>query len=112
MNQLIACCGLSCEDCEARIATIKNDDNMRREVSVKWCQLNHTDQITPESINCMGCRTEGVKFAFCQSMCQIRKCVGTKGFETCGQCPDIMSCDLIKPLLEQYPVVKRNLEVE
>ena len=26
MKQLIACCGLDCENCDARIATINNDD--------------------------------------------------------------------------------------
>ncbi len=112
MNKLTACCGLNCEECEARIATIKNDDIMRREVAVKWCKMNNTDQITPETINCMGCRTEGVKFAFCQSMCQIRKCAMAKGFETCEQCPDIKDCDHIKPLLEWNPVVKQNLGIE
>ena len=29
MNQLIACCGLDCEKCDARIATITNDSALR-----------------------------------------------------------------------------------
>ena len=29
MKQLIACCGLDCENCDARIATINNDDKLR-----------------------------------------------------------------------------------
>ena len=33
MNKMIACCGINCETCEARIATIKNDDKMRVEVA-------------------------------------------------------------------------------
>ena len=32
MNKMIACCGINCETCEARIATIKNDDKMRVDV--------------------------------------------------------------------------------
>ena len=36
MNKMIACCGINCETCEARIATIKNDDKMRVEVAKKW----------------------------------------------------------------------------
>ena len=31
MKQLIACCGLDCENCDARIATINNDDKLREE---------------------------------------------------------------------------------
>ncbi len=26
MNQLIGCCGLDCEKCDARVATVTNDD--------------------------------------------------------------------------------------
>lgn len=29
MKQLIACCGLDCESCDARIATVKNDNELR-----------------------------------------------------------------------------------
>jgi hypothetical protein len=36
MNKMIACCGINCETCEARIATIKDDDKMRAEVAKKW----------------------------------------------------------------------------
>lgn len=39
MNKMIACCGINCETCVARIATIKNDDKMRVEVAKKWCGL-------------------------------------------------------------------------
>ena len=39
MNKLIACCGINCETCEARLATIKNDDKMRVEVAKKWCEM-------------------------------------------------------------------------
>ena len=34
MKQLIACCGLDCENCAARIATVNNDDELRE----KNCQ--------------------------------------------------------------------------
>ncbi len=35
MKQLIACCGLDCENCDARIATINNDDKLREETAQK-----------------------------------------------------------------------------
>lgn len=34
---LIACCGLDCGACEARKATLDDDDELRLEVSRKWC---------------------------------------------------------------------------
>lgn len=39
MNKFIAYCGLDCSTCEARIATINNDDNLRNEVAKKWSKL-------------------------------------------------------------------------
>ena len=35
MKQLIACCGLDCENCDARIATINNDEKLREETAQK-----------------------------------------------------------------------------
>ena len=52
MKQLIACCGLDCENCDARIATINNDDKLREETAQKWSVMNNTSEITPETIHC------------------------------------------------------------
>ena len=110
MHKMIACCGINCETCEARIATIKNDDKMRVEVAKKWCEMNHTDKITPESINCTGCRVEGVKFYFCSHMCEVHKCVTAKGYETCAECPDKNTCKLVGTIWENCAEAKGNLE--
>lgn len=107
-NRLIAYCGLDCEACEARKATLTNDDGLRKEVSRKWCEMNNTDQITPETINCIGCRADGIKFAYCDSMCPIRKCAAGKGYETCADCPDKGVCEMLVPFLGNEEA-KRNL---
>ena len=109
MNKMIACCGINCETCEARIATMKNDDKMRVEVAKKWCEMNHTDQITPESINCTGCRVEGIKFYYCSHLCEIHKCVVVKGYETCGDCPDKNTCKKVGTIWENCAEAKENL---
>lgn len=59
MNQYIAYCGLNCETCEARLATINNNDALRAKVSKLWSELNGVE-ITPEMIFCEGCRTDGI----------------------------------------------------
>ena len=64
MDKMIGYCGINCEKCEARIATIRDDDKMREEVSRKWCEIFHTDIITPDKINCTGCRGNGVEYFF------------------------------------------------
>lgn len=57
MKQLIGCCGLDCEICKARKATLENNDVLREEVAAKWIKLNNFE-IKPEWINCEGCRQD------------------------------------------------------
>lgn len=59
-NQLIGCCGLDCETCDARIATLTNDNTLREKTAALWTELNGAP-ITAEMINCTGCRMEGAK---------------------------------------------------
>ena len=79
MKQLIACCGLDCEGCDARIATVGNDNELREKTARKWSEMNNAPEITAATINCMGCRADGAKFAYCSDYCEIRKCVNKKG---------------------------------
>ena len=53
-NQLIGCCGLDCEACDARIATLTNDTALREKTAALWTKLNGVP-ITPEMIHCTGC---------------------------------------------------------
>lgn len=99
MNRLIAYCGLDCSKCEARKATINNDDNLRIKVAEEWSKLNQVT-ITKEMINCEGCRMNGLKTPFCDKLCPIRMCASQKNVETCGDCLEINTCDKIKMIIE------------
>lgn len=96
MHQLIGCCGLDCEKCDARIATITHGNALREKTAALWTKLNGVP-ITPEMINCTGCRVEGAKTPFCDSLCPIRNCAREKGVSTCrglhadGVVPDTAS---------------------
>ena len=81
-KKYIAYCGLNCATCEARIATINNDDVLREKVAKEWSKLNHVT-ITKEMINCVGCKIDGVKTPFCESMCPIRMCAINKKVDRC-----------------------------
>jgi len=109
MKNLIACCGLDCEKCDARIATVNNDDALREKTARLWAEANHAP-ITPEMINCMGCRVEGVKTPYCADMCEIRKCVQRKGFATCGECPRLSGCRMIGAVYQSCPEALDNLK--
>ncbi len=98
MNKYIAYCGLDCETCDARIATINNDEELRKKVAAEWSKLNGVE-ITPAMINCVGCRVDGIKTPYCESMCPIRLCAMEKQIETCGSCPEIEECKKVKMVI-------------
>lgn len=50
LKKLIAYCGLDCEKCDARIATLNDDGARRKKVAELWSEMNGAE-ITPEMIN-------------------------------------------------------------
>ncbi len=109
MKELIAYCGLDCETCEARLATIHNDDEAKARVAEKWSSLNQIS-ITAEMIHCEGCRVDGVKTVYCDALCPIRQCAMQKSFETCADCADLHSCEKISPIIGNNPSALENLK--
>ena len=109
MNQLIGCCGLDCEKCDARTATITNDDTLREKTAALWTKLNGV-MITPEMIHCTGCRIEGVKTPFCDRLCSVHNCVREKGMDTCADCPQMDKCPTLGAIATNNPVVLENLK--
>jgi len=108
MKQLIGYCGLDCEKCEARIATVNNDDRLRRKVAAEWSELNGVE-ITPEMINCDGCRVDGRKTPFCDSFCQIRQCALKKNVETCAGCTGMTGCEKLRQITDNSAEARENL---
>ena len=109
MNKITAYCGLHCEVCEARLATVSNDDALRQKVAKHWSELNKVE-ITPEMINCAGCRIDGVKTPFCDSLCPIRQCALKKDVETCGDCADLETCEKIGMIIKNNADAYKNLK--
>ena len=82
MEKLIAFCGIDCAQCGAYIASMTNDDELRKKTAEEW-KVAHNFDFTPEMINCHGCHaTDGVQIGHC-SMCEIRKCALAKSVQTC-----------------------------
>ena len=102
MKATIAYCGLDCETCEARIATANRDDVLRCKVAREWSELNGVE-ITPEMIHCAGCRIEGVKTPYCDSLCPIRQCALARGVETCGSCGEMDACEKLGAIIGNNP---------
>lgn len=108
MKKLISCCGLNCATCEAHIATINNDDELRKATAEKWKTFYNVPDMSPDMINCTGCRNEGVKIGH-WSMCQVRLCVEGKGCKTCGECSMMDTCNLVSGIHKSVPEAVLNL---
>jgi hypothetical protein len=108
MEKIISCCGLNCATCDARIATINNDDQLRNTTAEKWKVAYKTADLSSEMINCTGCREEGAKFSHCD-VCEIRNCVKAKGYDTCGDCKDMETCSIVSGVHKYVPDAILNL---
>ena len=109
MKKFIAYCGLDCEKCDARIATLKDDYELREKTAKLWSELNGVT-ITADMINCMGCRVDGVKTPFCSSLCPIRKCALEMGVETCGDCRGMEQCLTVATVISNNSEALENLK--
>lgn len=109
MKKLIAYCGLDCEKCEARKATLNDDGALREKVAKSWSEMNGVE-ITPEMINCEGCRADGVKTTFCNSLCEIRQCALKKNCETCGDCAEMKKCQTVGMIISNNTQAAENLK--
>lgn len=108
MENSIAFCGLDCEKCEARLATIKKDDALRKKVAKEWSELNGIE-ITPEMIHCEGCKADGKKTVYCESLCPIRQCALDRGVKNCGKCAKMKACEKVGMIIANNPQALRNL---
>ena len=108
MRPNIAYCGLDCEQCDAYIATLHDDQALREKTAKLWAALNHAP-ILPEHINCQGCRADGAKTVFCEQLCAVRRCARQRGVDTCGDCPEMESCPTVGAIFANAPQAKKNL---
>ncbi len=109
MKEMIGYCGLDCEKCDAYLATVNDDQALREKTAKLWAELNDAP-ILPEHINCQGCRVDGIKTVFCDSMCEIRQCALKKSVTTCGDCPELDNCRTMGEVLSNNPEILQNLK--
>jgi len=109
MEKLIACCGLNCAVCDARIATITNDNELRARTADQWKVLYNAPEMTADMIHCTGCMAHGAKFGHCD-LCEIRNCAISKGYQTCSDCDKMEHCAILKNLHQYAPDALENLK--
>ena len=109
MIKLISCCGIDCSACEARIATINNNNELRKKTAQKWKSIYKIPELPADAINCTGCREDGAKIGHCEK-CEIKNCVISKGFQTCAECNMLETCDTVGKILNYKPQALENLK--
>ena len=82
---------------------------LREKTAKQWAELNNAP-ILPEHINCEGCRVDGIKTVFCDSLCEIRQCALKKDVTTCGDCPDMERCQTVREIISNGPEALENLK--
>ena len=108
MRDMIGYCGLDCEKCDAYLATIHDDQALREKTAKLWAKLNNAP-ILPEHINCEGCRVDGAKTVYCESLCAIRQCALKKGMATFVGCQELDQSQAVGMVLSANPEALTNL---
>jgi len=96
-----AYCGIDCSACPVYIATINDDDDLRRKTAKEWGVL-YNRKFNEEDILCYGCKSQ--RLFFLCAKCDIRECNVNKGIDTCSQC-NKYPCDRIEKL---YNWIEKN----
>jgi hypothetical protein len=111
MDKIISFCGLSCQECDAYLASETTMTAAEKEkLAEKWTKLyGHGRIIQPEEIICDGCLTEcGWLWSNC-SNCEIRKCGKEKKVKNCAYCSDY-ACDKLEGFFREVPDARIKLD--
>lgn len=103
---MIAYCGLDCSECPAYVATIKDDDEKRKDLADKWSTEEFP--LKPEDVNCRGCTQKTDVISFCGD-CDVRECASERGVENCAQCSQY-ACNKLDKIFEMDAGAKERLD--
>jgi len=109
MGKLISCCGLNCTTCDARIATVTNDNELLTKTAERWKVHYNAPDISIEKIKCTGCREAGAKMVHCEQ-CEVRNCLESKNFQTCADCDILENCLIVGKIHKYDPSALENLK--
>ena len=91
-KQLIAYCGINCNECPVFIASQNDDYEIKVELAKEFS--NEKCTFGPEDISCVGCYEVDLENSKMCSACKVKACVVDKEVENCGYCEEY-ACELI-----------------
>lgn len=109
MAKIQAYCGLDCGECEAYIATQKNDRAGLEATAKKWAEQFGGKPVAAEMCLCDGCATVRRASTAHAATCGIRLCASARGVLTCAHCQDY-GCAILQGFFAFAPVLKDKLE--
>lgn len=109
MAKIQAFCGLDCGDCEAYVATQKNDRAGLEATAKKWAAQYGAKHISADMCVCDGCPSGKRTSTAHAATCAIRLCASARGVATCAHCRDY-GCETLKGFFAFAPVLKDKLE--
>jgi hypothetical protein len=107
-DKMIAYCGITCSNCEAYIATQKNDDVLRAQAAKAWSE-KFKREVKASDINCDGCPSDSQRIVQYCKICDIRKCAREKKLSSCAAC-STYPCEKLSKFLAGAPEAKKTLE--
>jgi hypothetical protein len=107
MSEMIAYCGLDCNECRAFKATQAKDIEWKKQIAKQWTEGNKVE-FKPEDVDCRGCTSDTIS-GWCRKLCKIRPCAEEKKVKTCAHCDDY-TCGKLKEFLSNEPVATSNLQ--
>lgn len=97
MKQIIAPCGIVCNECPAFIGTQTDDWDLLQKTAESWSDEKH--RLEAKDLICDGCSEERLH-SFCRD-CEVRACTKEKGHQVCSQC-QIYPCDRLNNLWSSF----------
>lgn len=109
MAKIQAYCGLDCGECEAYIATQKNDRAGLEATAAKWAVQYGGKNIGADMCVCDGCSSGKRTSTAHAATCAVRLCASARGVSTCAHCPDY-GCETLQGFFTFAPALKEKLE--
>jgi len=114
MDEIIAFCGLLCQNCQIYLATREVNKTIKDKLIfeiINICKEHYRIDYKYEDINdCDGCTSENDKLFFGCAKCKIRKCAIEKGIKNCAYCEEY-SCDELLNVFKSDPSAKTRLDL-
>ena len=112
MDVMLAYCGLACETCPIRLATLEPDEvaraARREDIARILSEIYGMPSKAEDITDCDGCRAGGRLLKGCRE-CPIRPCAMVRGVESCAFCPDY-PCARLEAHWEHDPESRARLE--